>query len=248
MKKIISILALSFFLFSCSKEDKPNPKVKVVDKIDIKITANSTGNFQTKKIEFEYNTNKEISKTSVFHENVLYYSYTLNYQNNLPVSSMYDYPDGGNPIYEINYGYTNGKFSSYYDSFYDDTINFAFNQQNNQYTNSINGNTFILNENGDYVSKTASGNQYDFTYITSKKGPLYNVKNKNWIPIIFYGINGLTTIEITTYPITSLFDNNLSQTNQYTNTYDLDGFVVKSVFTINNANQTFEINYTYKSI
>lgn len=162
--------------------------------------------------------------------------------------SMYDYTFGGDPVYEINYGYTNGKFSSYYDTYYDDTINFSYNAQYNQYTNSINGSRFILNVNDDISIKTASNNEYSFTFDTTKKGPLYNVVNKKWIPTLWYGISGLTSVEITTYPVTSLFDDNIAQVNPYTNTYDADGFITKSVFTVNNGYENHEITYSYKSI
>ena len=229
MKKIITTLALSIVLFSCSKDDEPTPipTIKVIDKIDVKITANSTGNFQTKRLDFEYNTNKEISKISRFEDNVLYYSYTYVYQNNLPVSSMYDFTFGGDPVYEVTYGYSNGIYSSYHDTYYDDTTVFNYNIQFNQFTNSINGNRFILNESNDFVSKIGTGNEYAFSYDTTKKGPLYNVVNKKWIPSLWYGISGLTIIEMSTYPITSLFDDNLAQNNPFVNTYDTDGFVTK---------------------
>lgn len=250
MKKIITIFALSIILLSCSKGDEPTPQplLKVIDKINIKITANSNGNFHTKRIDFKYNNKKEISKISNFENDEFYYSLTYTYQNNIPVSSMYDYPSGGDPIYEINYGYTNGIFSSYHDTFYDDTTNFSYNEQFNQFTNSINGNRFILNESNDFVSKIGFGNEYAFSYDTTKKGPLYNVVNKKWIPSIRYGTSGLTIIEMSTYPITSLFDDNIAQTNPFTNTYDSDGFIIKSTFTINNGDQGYEITYSYKSI
>lgn len=250
MKKIIAILTLSIILFSCNKDDEPTsqPLLKVIDKIEVKITATSNGSFHTEKIDFQYNNNKEISKISTFEENQLYYSLTYTYQNNVPFSSMYEYPNGGDPIYEINYGYTNGIYSSYHDTYYDDTTIFSYNSQFNQFTNSINGNRFVLNESNDFVSMTASGNEYAFSYDTTKKGPLYNVVNKKWIPSLWYGISGLTIIEMSTFPITSLFDDNLAQTYPYTNTYDADGFITKSVFTINNGDQAYEITYIYKSI
>lgn len=250
MKKIITILALSIVLFSCSKDDAPTPQplLKVIDKINIKKTYSGNSNIVIDRLDFEYNSNKEISKISRFEDNTLYFSYTYVYQNNLPVSSMYDFTFGGDPVYEVTYGYTNGKYSSYYDTYYDDTTVFNYNAQFNQFTNSINGNRFILNESNDFVSKTGAGNEYAFSYDTTKKGPLYNVVNKKWIPSLWYGISGLTIIEMSTYPITAIFDDNLAQNNPFTNTYDTDGFVTKSVFTLSNGSQAYEITYTYKSI
>lgn len=250
MKKVIAILTLSIVLFSCSKDDEPTsqPLVKVIDKINIKKTFSGGSNFVIDRLVFEYNDNKEISKISRFENDDLFYIKTFVYQNNLPVSSMLDNFFFGDPLYELTYGYTNGIFSSYHDTYYDDTTIFSYNSQFNQFTNSINGNRFVLNESNDFVSRTASGNEYAFSYDTTKKGPLYNVVNKKWIPSLWYAISALTINEMSTFPITSLFDDNLAQTNPYTNTYDADGFITKSVFTINNGDQAYEITYIYKSI
>ena len=249
MKKLITLLALSIVLFSCSNDDAtaPQPLVKVIDKIEVQKT-NTNGNTLTNRFDFEYNNNKEISKISKFVESEFYYSLTYTYQNNIPVSSMYDYPEGGDPVYQINYGYTNGIYSSYYDTFYDDTTVFSYNAQFNQFTSSINGNRFVLNDSYDLVSISDSGNEYAFSYDTGKKGCFYNVVNKKWIPSLWYGISGLRIIEMSTYPITSLFDDNLGQSIPYTNTYDTDGFVTKSEFTSNNGTLAYEITYTYKNI
>ena len=246
----MTLLLLSVVLFSCQKDDEPEPQkpIKVIDKINIKKTYSGSSTIVTDRLDFEYNSNKEISKISRFENDVLYYSYTYVYQNNLPVSSMYDFTSGGDPVYEVTYGYTNGKYARYYDSYYNDETLFTYNAQYNQYTNSINGNRFILNEFDDITTRTASGNEYAFTFDTSKKGPLYNVVNKKWLPALWYGIDGLGILEYSTHPVTSLFDDNLAQANPYTNTYDTDGFITKSVFSVYNGNSMYEITYTYKSL
>lgn len=250
MKQLLSILLLSTVLFSCRKDDDviQQQPIKVIDKIEIKKTYSGSSNVLIHRVDFEYNANKEISKISTYENDVLYYSYTYVYQNDIPVSSMYDFTFGGDPVYEVKYSYTNGKYSKYYDSYYDDATIFTYNEQFNQYTNSINGNRFILNEFYDMSVRTGSGNEYAFTFDTSKKGALYNVVNKKWIPALWYGISGLGIVTISTYPVTVLFDDNLAQSNPYTNTYDTEGFITKSVFSINNGNQKYEITYVYKSI
>ncbi|WP_028787837.1 hypothetical protein [Terrimonas ferruginea] len=250
MRHFFSLLLVSVFLFSCRKSDKQGSTetVRVIDRIEIKKTTTSTGNVLNNKITFEYNNKKEIAKIATFEENVLYYSYTYTYQNNIPVSSRYDFTFGGDPVYEVRYGYVNGRYASYYDTYYDDITNFSYNQQFNQYTNSINGNRFILNEAGDVSVITASGNEYAFAFDQTKKGPLYNVVNKKWIPALWYGLAGLTVVEITTYPVTSLFDDNIAQVNPYTNTFDADGFVTKSIFSVANGSLQYEVTYVYKSI
>lgn len=156
MKLLLSILLLSTVFFSCRKDDNPiqEQKVKVVDKIEIKKTYSGSPNIVIDRIDFTYNANKEISKISTFENDVPYYSYTYVYQNNIPVSSMYDFTFGGDPVYEVRYSYTNGKFSRYYDTYYDDATTFSYNEQFNQYTNSINGNRFILNEFDDISVRT----------------------------------------------------------------------------------------------
>lgn len=250
MRHFFSLLLASLFLFSCRKNDKRGSAetVRVIDRIEIKKTTTSTGQVLNSKITFEYNNKKEISKIATFNENVLHYSYTYSYQNNIPVSSMYDFTSGGDPVYEVKYGYVNGRYASYYDSHYDDITNFSYNQQFNQYTNAVNGNRFILNEADDVSVITASGNEYAFTFDKTKKGPLYNVANKKWIPALWYGVAGLTTVEITTYPVTSLFDDNIAQANPYTNTFDADGYVTKSIFAVANGSLQYEVTYIYKSI
>lgn len=251
MKKIITILALSIVLFSCNKDDEPTsqPLLKVIDKIEVKITA---GNFpsNTYTTQFSYNESKEISKIEYLPNGNLQYSYTYNYQNNIPVSSMYEFPGGGDPIYEVTYGYTNDKYTSYYDTYYDTTIAFSYDQSFNAYTNTESNNRYILNENDDIISKTLSniGNEFAYSFDTVKKGPLYNVKNKKFIPILWNGTLNSKMNELTTYPIIAIFDDNLAQNNPFVNTYDSDGFVTKSVFTLSNGSQAYEITYIYKSI
>jgi len=250
MRQLFSLLLGGIFLLSCRKNDKQGSAetLKVIDRIEIKKTYTSTGSVLTDKITFEYNNKKEISKIATFEENVLFYSYTYTYQNNIPVSSRYDFTFGGDPVYEVRYGYVNGRYASYYNTYYDDITNFSYNQQLNQYTNSINGHRFILNEADDVSVITASGNEYAFTFDQTKKGPLYNVVNKKWIPALWYSLAGLTVVEITTYPVTSLFDDNIAQSNPYTNTFDADGFVTKSIFSVANGSLQYEVTYVYKSI
>lgn len=250
MKQLLSILLLGTVLFSCKKDNDPvqQQKNKVVDKVEIKKTYTSSSTISNSRLDFEYSTNKEISKISLFDDDLLYYSYTYVYQNNIPTSSMYDYPSGGDPVYEIRHGYTNGRYSSYYDTHYADETVFSYDAPFNQYTNSITGNKFVLNDFNDITLRTGSGNEYAFSFDTSKKGPLYNVANKKWIPALWYGISGLGIIEISTHPVTSLFDDNIAQTNPYTNTYDTEGFVTKSVFSLNNGSVKYEITYIYISI
>lgn len=250
MKQLFSILLLGIVLFACKKDNNQvqQQKTKVIDKIEIKKTYTSSGTISNSRLNFEYSTNKEISKISLFDDDVLYYSYTYLYQNNIPVSSMYDYTSGGDPVYEVRYGYTNRRYSSYYDTHYDDETVFTYNAPFNQYTNSVTGNRFVLNDFDDITLRTGSGNEYAFTFDTSKKGPLYNVVNKKWIPALWYGVSGLGIIEISTHPVTSLFDDNKAQANPYTNTYDIEGFVTKSVFLLNNGSVKYEITYIYTSI
>ena len=98
MKKIITTLALSIVLLSCSKDDVPTPQplLKVIDKIDVKITAGSFPS-NTNTTQFSYNESKEISKIEYLPDGNLQYSYTYIYQNNIPVSSMYEFAGGGDP-------------------------------------------------------------------------------------------------------------------------------------------------------
>lgn len=251
MKKIITTLALSIVLLSCSKDDAPTPQplLKVIDKIDVKITAGSFPS-NTNTTQFSYNESKEISKIEYLPDGNLQYSYTYTYQNNIPVSSMYEFPGGGDPVYEVTYEYTNEKYSSYYDTYYNTTIAFSYNQQINLYTNTQSNNKYILNQENDIISKTLSniGNEFAYSFDTAKKGPLYNVKNKKFIPILWNGTSNSKMNELTSYPITAIFDDNLAQNNPFANTYDADGFVTKSVFTLSNGSQGYEITYSYKSI
>lgn len=250
MRQLFSLLLAGILLLSCRKSGKQEerPSAKVIDRIEIRKTTTSTGSVATRSITFEYNNKKEVSKISSFEGGLLHYSYTYNYQNNIPVSSIYDFTSGGDPVYEVKYGYVNGRYATYYDSYYDDITNFSYNQQFNQYTNTINGNRFILNEEDDVTVITALGNEYAFTFDKTKKGPLYNVVNKKWIPLLWYSAGTLTSVEISTYPVTSLFDDNIAQSNPYTNTFDPDGFVTKSIFSVANGSLQYEITYSYKSI
>lgn len=254
MKKLVSILVLTLVLFSCSKDDAPEPvyvpTTKVIEKIETKTTLSGSGTVVNEKITFEYNSNKEISKISAFSNGALFYSYTYVYQNTIPVSSIYDFPNGGDPAYQVTYGYTNGKYSSYFDSQSNSTTIFTYNEQFNQYTNTDSNSRFILNENDDILIKTITllNNEFSYNFDSTKKGPLFNVKNKKWIPVLWFGCNNEKVNTITTHPVTAIFDDNNAQANPYTNTYDAEGFISKSEFTINNGNEIFEIMYTYKSI
>ena len=251
MKKLVIVFTISLFFIACNKNDDQMTQLepellKVIDKIEVKITtgSNPPSIYTT---QFSYNSNKEISKLVYLFNDTMLFSYTYIYQNNVPVSSIYDFPGGGDPAYQVNYGYSNGVYASYYDTYYDTTIAFSYNEQFNQYTNIESNNRYILNEFDDITTKYLStfGNEYAYTYDTTKKGPLYNVVNKKWIPILWYGISNKVTNELSIYPITSIFDDNIAQNNPFINTYDVDGFIEKSEFSLNNGNQAYEIIYTY---
>ena len=255
MKKIITLLALSIVLFSCSKDDEPTqqPLVKVIDKIEVKTTNPNTFPVTSiYELRFEYNLNKEISKISYYYSNGdLNASFAYTYYNNVPVSAIYDNPESGDPVSVVNYGYNNDVFNSVnYIYYYTSPEYFTYNSSTKQYSNAGGNNNFIVNATNDIEVKNRSGYEYAFSFDTSKKGPLYNVINKKWIPVLWYisGLEGINYNVTTTHPVMSVFDDNLAQTNPFTNTYDTDGFVVKSVFTTDNGVVSHEIMYTYKSI
>ncbi|MVO10172.1 hypothetical protein GOQ30_13450 [Flavobacterium sp. TP390] len=255
MKKLILILALAMFSFSCSKDDEPTPQplLKVIDKIEVKTTNPFTFPLIfTYELRFEYNLNKEISKISYYYSNGdLNASFAYTYQNNIPVSAIYNQPENGDPASVVNYGYNNGIFNSVnYTYYYSAPEFFTYNSSTKQYSSTGGNNNFIVNETNDIEIKNRNGSEYAFSFDTSKKGPLYNVINKKWIPVLWY-ISGLESTNYnvtTTYPVVSMFDDNLAQTNPFTNTYDTDGFVVKSFFTSANGVASSEITYSYKSI
>lgn len=255
MKKIIKILALSIVLFSCSKDDEPTsqPLLKVIDKIEVKTTnPNTFPVTSTYELRFEYNLNKEISKISYYYSNGdLNASFAYTYQNNVPVSAIFNDPESGDPASVVNYGYDNDVFNSVdYVYYYTNPVYFTYNNQTKQYSQTGGNNNFIVNATNDIEIKNRNGNEYAFSFDTSKKGPFYNVVNKKWIPILWYisGLEGTNYNVTTTHPVMSVFDDNLAQTNPFTNTYDTDGFVVKSVFTSGNGVASHEITYTYKNI
>ncbi len=251
MKKLAVLMALCMGICSCNKDDgpttPPEPELlKVIDHIEVRVTSgsNPTSRYIT---QFSYNGEKEISKIAYSLNDNLLYSYTYTYENHVPVSSMYDFPGGGDPVYEVNYGYVDGRYASYDDTYYDYSIAFSYDDQLLQYTNEESDNRYLLNEFDDITAKYLSntGRDYAYTYDTTKKGPLYNVVSHRWLPIIWYGTSNNVTNELSIYPMTSIFENHLSQLNAFTNTYDTDGFVTTSEFSLNNGVHNYEIIYTY---
>jgi hypothetical protein len=255
MKKTILIIAISIFLFSCSKDDEhtsqpiAQPTTKVIDKIESKIKFGAAAEIKY-TYQFSYNANKEITKIEFFNNDSFRYFYTYNYVNNIPTSGQYETIFDAFPAYNVSFNFTNNRYASYFDSQLNDTTNFSYNTQFSFYTNGINGNRFFINETGDLHTRSygSNGNEYAFTFDQNKKGPLYNVVNKKWIPLLWYGINNDRVPFITSLPLNSVFDDNIAQNNPITNTYDADGFVTKSVFTTENGQNTYETNYIYKNI
>lgn len=250
MKKTISILVLSIVLFSCSKDDKPatNNQIKVIDKVAVQYTNSATTpeNYTT---EYEYTTNKEISKITLYRNGEFQASYDYDYQNNIPVSAQYFNPENDDN-YPINYNYTNDIFSSISYPTFNTLEVFTYDEILNEYAGSGGNVQFRLNAENDIFQKTVSGTTLNYSFETNKKGPFYNVINKKWIPTLWFisrleaSFNNVTT----SFPVISVEDETSTTTYNYNNTYDSDGFVTKSIYS--NAAGTFsiEINFTYKKI
>ncbi len=250
MKKLVSILAVSMVLFSCSKNDdsKTQPLIKVIENVSVQFTNENTSpeNYMS---QFEYNTKKEISKITLFRNGELQASFAYSYQNNIPVSAQYVNPQDEDN-YLINYIYTNGLFSSVEYPSFNTSDAFEYNQSVSEFSR-INGNLkFRLNTENDIFQKNINGTILNYAFDTTKKGPLYNVVNKKWIPTLWFitrldaDFNNITT----SFPITSIEDETSAISYDYNNTYDADGFVIKSIYSNTAGSSTIEINFIYKSI
>jgi hypothetical protein len=250
MKKIISILVVSLVLFSCSKDDKPatNKKVKVIDQVSVQYlnTVTLPENYITK---YEYTSNAEISKISLFRNGAFQASFDYEYQNSVPVSAQYYNPENDED-YPLNYNYSNAIFSSISYPTYNTTETFTYNETLNEYAGSGGNLQFRLNNENDIFQKTVSGTTLNYSFESNKKGPFFNVVNKKWIPTLWFisRLEANLTNVTTSFPVTSVTDSNASIIYTYNNTYDTDGFVTKSVYSNTIGTTSIEINFTYKKI
>ena len=252
MKKLLFVLAATLIFVSCSKDEAPAPVVlpiatKVIEKINLlSLTTNTIP--ERYETRFEYNANGAISKIALYRNGSFDTSYTFTYQNNIPVSAIYEDASSGDAPSVINFNYTNDIYYSTYYTMYNTTNIFNYNAQTNLFTSYDTTIKFMLNSNDDLAKKVRYATIANFNFDSSKKGPLYSVKNKKWIAALWYtsAVEQVYSNVITAFPVSGVtLDNTVIP---YTNTYDSDGYVTKSTSSANNGNNTNEIDYTYKSL
>lgn len=247
MKKLISILSLTFVLFSCSKDDETTPQqvlVKVIDKIEVQRKYINSPTILTHTTKVDYNQNKEINKIQLISNNSIEYSSTFEYQNNRPVTSTII--TCCEPAYQVAYSYNNDIFAGWSSVEYGN-VPFDYYPENHMYINvgvGYGNNTYFMSPYDDITVK-ATDVEYAYEFVRSHKGPLYNVVNKKWISL-FWQFGQEPYNVLTTYPYISIYDETNSQLHNVTSEYEGDNFIKNYKYTIGDSN--YEVIFTYKYI
>lgn len=250
MKKAITTLVLTIIMFSCSSDDKPVVvnQTKVISKISTQyVGSNATPeNYTT---EYEYTVNNEISKISHFRNGVFEASYEYTYQNGIPVSAQY-ISIGDADQYPINYGYDNDILSTVSYPTYNTIDLFDYDETLSEYSNFSGDLRFRVNQQSDIFYKIFANTTLNYNFDVTKKGPLFNVVNKKWMPTMWFigrQDSQLSNV-LTSFPVTSVTSSDNSTTYNYVNSYGVDGFVTKSMYSNLTGSSTIEINFTYKNL
>lgn len=248
MKKIF-LLCLAILSFSCSNDDdQPQPQiiqVKVIDKI--KVEESGSNSLSSNTLTYEYDSDKRISKiTSSTLINPNLKNITFTYENGIPKSSVRTNGD----VSTITYSYNGNVLRKYHDAFYDEIIVFNHDANYNSYSSSDIGLNFAVNNLNDVSRRTYYSNVFDYSFDTNKKGPLYNVVSKEYMPTLINAMQ-FTHTEMffqSIYPVNAIFDDNTQTLYPFTNQYDADDFVIQSDFVNTSNNVRYKVTYTYKNI
>ncbi|MGV7106641.1 hypothetical protein [Flavobacterium sp. U410] len=248
MKKIF-LLCLAILSFSCSNDDdQPQPQiiqVKVIDKI--KVEESGSNSLSSNTLMYEYDSDKRISKithSTLINPNLK--NITFTYENGIPKSSVRTNGD----VSTITYSYNGNVLRKYHDAFYDEIIVFNHDANYNSYSSSDIGLNFYVNNLNDVSRRTYYSNVFDYSFDTNKKGPLYNVASKEYMPTLINAMQ-FTHTEMffqSIYPVNAIFDDNTQTLYPFTNQYDTEGFVIQSDFVNTSNNVSYKVTYTYKNI
>lgn len=231
MKKFLALFA-ALTLAACSGDDDNN-EVKQNKFVSTITTSYSDIPEDGEVITFLYDDQRHVK--SIVASDEIVASFT--YEGDNVVSIAGD--DSGESQY--NFTYTNGILSGY--SAYDESFPITHDAQANSYNFGdlaailyVSGRDFgkALNTDGTTFS--------EITYDAGKKGALYNVPGNNLFVMTFF--SQLYPF-MSSQAMTSVTESNTKYTA--TNTYDNEGYIVKSVLTTVDG-VAVTLNYTYKAL
>lgn len=244
MKKSLTLFAFSLTILtiftSCNKEDDQVNSDTIEQKYLSKIIYIENGNPDyTYEHNFIYNADKTLKEiiweyylNDSFNEMV---TYRLNYDANNRINKVDIYSsESSNPdIPEtITISYDSNGFVNQYNAF-----PVTYNEISKTYTININGNNRVYTFNE--LFDISQFENLSFLFNSNQKGPGFNRTQQNdfmFITRIFMSDNLL--LPMSKKPIVS--KSNSFTTINYTNEFDEEGFLIKSV---DNNNNSYEFNY-----
>jgi len=230
MKKFLALFA-ALTLAACSGDDDNN-EVKQNKFVSTITTSYDDSPEDGEALTFLYDDQQHIK--SVVASDEIIASFT--YQGDNVVSIAGD--DSGEAQY--NFTYTNGVLSGY--SAYEESYPITHNAQANTYTFGDDAVLYVSGRDFGKAVDSDGGTFTEVTYDTGKKGALYNVPGNNLFVMTFF--SQLYPF-MSSQAMTSVTEGDFKYTA--TNTYDNDGYVIKSVLT-SVGGGVITLNYTYKAL
>lgn len=232
MKKILAIFA-ALALAACSGDDDNKEVAQNKYLSTITLSEDETPSGDDDVLTFFYDDKKHIS--SIVSEDEIVASFEYEGDNVISIST----DDGASERY--GFGYTNGVFSQI--RIDGQMLPVTFNAQENSYTiGTINASIVVSGRDFTKALEADSSVYADVTYDNSKKGALYNIAGNNLFVMTFF--SNLFPY-IATKPMAGLRIG--SDTYTTANTYDSDGYIVKSVLTSTEGESQVLI-YSYKAL
>lgn len=231
MKKFLALFA-ALTLAACSGDDDNN-EVKQNKFVSTITTSYNDDSADGDVITFLYDDQKHVK--SVVASDEIIASFT--YQGDNVASIAGD--DSGEA--QFNFTYTNNILSGY--SAYGDSHPITHNAQANSYD--FGDLAAVLYVSGRDFGKAVESDGTIFseiTYDTGKKGALYNVSGNNLFVMTFFS-------QLYPFIASNAMTSITESSSKYTanNTYDNDGYVIKSVLT-STQGEVVTIDYTYKAL
>lgn len=222
MKKILLVFLAMAMLVSCNSDDDNKPTQKFM----------TTAIIDGDPIVFQYDDNKNLKAMYSYGEPM----YTFDYDNDNNLIAVSDEDDTDTPFITIQY--QNGQIASITNSGM--TIPVTYNEQTSKYVfGGVNIEAGLVGKDLGTIDEIGGDNILTMEYVSDHKGPFYNTPTKNsFLYALLVDLYYFTS----TKPIAKVTD--MGEVYTAENTYDDEGYVIKSVLTSGGDGGTIIFQYS----